>query len=130
MSLNEGYEDENAEHQPSHDDRDHKGHVPLDSRLHPDAPPSPLSVGRRGMEIVAKSFPVELTSSSTVFEGISKEIGMPIRTVRRSAARIKAWEEGGLEDLPAEATAKARVREAKAEARKEEDRKLLRKFLH
>ncbi len=54
---------------------------------------------------------------------------MPIRTVRRSAARIKAWEEGGLEDLPAEATAKARVREAKAEARREKDRKLLRKFL-
>ncbi len=53
---------------------------------------------------------------------------MPIRTVRRSAARIKAWEEGGLEDLPPEATAKARVREAKAEARREEDRKLLRKF--
>ncbi len=54
---------------------------------------------------------------------------MPIRTVRRSAARISAWEEGGLEDLPAEATARARVREAKAEARREEDRKLLRKFL-
>lgn len=53
---------------------------------------------------------------------------MPIRTARRSTARIKAWEEGRLEDLLAEATAKARVREAKAEARREEDRKLLRKF--
>lgn len=62
-------------------------------------------------------------------ESISKEMGLSIRTVRRVATRLKAWKEGGLEALLKEATAKARVRAARAEARREEDRKILRKFL-